>query len=127
MTATGTIIARAINMTERPMTEAVPIDPVVAEARSELTEARSESEARVPEADDDAALRYRHARQMIADAIDAHIGRQGHDLIARLEQTTNVLDLHGLLPDFAKALVRRVGLEPATPIVSSVERLISGA
>ena len=83
------------------------------------------TEPPAPESDDEAA-RYRHARQMIVDAIDAHVGRDGHDLIARLEQTAGILDLHALLPDFAKALVRRVGLEPATPIVSSLERLISG-
>jgi len=100
------------------MIEAVPIDPLV-------TEAGTGAEASAPEVDD-AAARYEHARQMIVDAIDAHVGPNGRDLLARLEQTANVLDLHALLPDFAKALVRRVGLEPATPIVSSIERLISG-
>jgi len=34
--------------------------------------------------------------------------------------------LHDLLPDFAKSLVKRLGIEPATPIVSSIERLITG-
>ena len=100
------------------MIEAMPIEPLVTDAGTEAEAGAAES--------DDAAARYEHARQMIVDAIDAHVGPHGHDLIARLEQTANVLDLHALLPDFAKALVRRVGLEPATPIVSSIERLISG-
>ena len=44
----------------------------------------------------------------------------------RLQKTASIRDLHELLPDFAKALVKRVGIEPATPIVSSIERLITG-
>ena len=96
----------------------MPIEPVA-------TPEKIATPAREPGTDDETA-RYRHARQMIGDAIDAHIGHDGHDLVARLEQTAGILDLHALLPDFAKALVRRVGLEPATPIVSSVERLITG-
>jgi len=96
----------------------VPIEPVAIDANRETVRDETPS--------DDEMARYQHARQMIGDAIDAHVGIHGHELIARLEKTANVRDLHGLLPDFAKALVRRVGLEPATPIVSSIERLISG-
>ena len=106
------------------MTEAVPIDPVASDEDAE-SDVR-ESPMRDAERDDEIA-RYRHARQMIFDAIDLHVGPHGHDLLARLERTASVIDLHALLPDFAKALVRRVGLEPATPIVSSIERLISGS
>ena len=96
----------------------MPIEPLAIDAKPETT--REE-----PGSDDEIA-RYRHARQMIGDAIEAHVGTHGHELLTRLEKTANVRDLHDLLPDFAKALVRRVGLEPATPIVSSIERLISG-
>lgn len=101
------------------MSEAVPIDagePV----------AKDRPAVHVPGHDDEKA-RYAHARQMIRDAIDAHVGAHDTDLVARLEKTAGVRDLHALLPDFAKALVRRVGLEPATPIITSIERLITGA
>jgi hypothetical protein len=97
------------------MTDAVPIEPVAAAAPPANAEIV-----------DDAAQRYRHARQMIADAIDSHVGEPGQPMLERLERTSCVHDLHDLLPDFAKALVKRVGLEPATPIISSIERLISG-
>jgi hypothetical protein len=105
-------------MTQPPGSEAMPIEPVATVEKSAI-------DARETESDDEAA-RYQHARQMIVDAIEAHVGREGQHLLARLEQTANIVDLHELLPDFAKALVRHVGLEPATPIVSSLERLISG-
>jgi hypothetical protein len=71
--------------------------------------------------------RYVQAQQMISDAIDAHLGFRGYGLTMRLQKTASIRDLHDLLPDFAKALVKRVGIEPATPIVSSIERLITGA
>jgi hypothetical protein len=37
-----------------------------------------------------------------------------------------VRDLHDLLPDFAKALVKRIGMGPRRPIVGTIERLITG-
>ena len=43
----------------------------------------------------------------------------------RLQKTANIRDLHDLLPDFAKALVKRIGMGPATPIVEAIERLIA--
>lgn len=74
----------------------------------------------------DEAERYTQARQMMSDVIDAHLGFRGHGLTMRLQKTESVRDLHGLLPDFARALVRRVGIEPATSVLSSIERLITG-
>ena len=74
----------------------------------------------------DEAERYRQARQMMSDAVDAHLGFGGYGLTMRLQKAASMRDLHDLLPDFAKALVKRLGIEPATPIVSSVERLITG-
>jgi hypothetical protein len=88
--------------------------------------AKDEPAVQAPASDDETA-RYDHARQMIRDAIDAHIGGHGGDLVARLAHTTGARDLHALVPDFARALVRQVGLEPATPIITSIERLITGA
>jgi hypothetical protein len=74
----------------------------------------------------DEVERYAQAQQMMSDAIHAHLGFRGYDLSMRLRKTGNVRDLHDLLPDFAKALVKRLGIEPATPVVASIERLISG-
>jgi len=75
---------------------------------------------------EDEVERYLQAQQMMSDAINAHLGFRGYGLMMRLQKTANVRDLHDLLPDFAKALVKRLGIEPATPIVSSIERLITG-
>ena len=80
----------------------------------------------MPQRSQDEAERYTQAQQMIGDAINAHLGFRGYGLIIRLQKTASIRDLHELLPDFAKALVKRVGIEPATPIVSSIERLITG-
>ena len=63
---------------------------------------------------------------MLSDAINAHLGFRGYGLTMRLQKAANARDLHDLLPDFAKALVKRLGIEPATPLVSSIERLITG-
>lgn len=76
------------------------------------------------DAEDDAD-RYVRARQMMSDAIDAHFGGDAPDLRARLSQTTSARDLHALMPQFAKALVKRVGIEPASPIVTAIDRLIA--
>ena len=76
---------------------------------------------------EDEVERYMQAQQLMSDAINAHLGFRGYGLMMRLQKTANIRDLHDLLPEFAKALVKRLGIEPATPIVSSIERLITGA
>ena len=76
------------------MSEAVPIDagePV----------AKDRPAVHVPGHDDEKA-RYAHARQMIRDAIDAHVGAHDTDLVARLEKTAGVRDLHALLGEAMK-------------------------
>ena len=42
----------------------------------------------------------------------------------RLQRASNLRDLHDLLPDFAKAMVKRVGIDAATPVVTRLEQLI---
>ncbi len=42
-------------------------------------------------------------------------------MMMRLQRAGNLLDL---LPDFAKALGKRVGIDAATPIVGELEQLI---
>jgi hypothetical protein len=67
----------------------------------------------------------RHARQqMMSDAINQHMGFRGYGLMMRLQKTANIRDLHDLLREFAAALVKRIGMDKATPIVSEIEALI---
>jgi hypothetical protein len=61
---------------------------------------------------------------MISDAINKHLGFRGYGLMMRLQKTANIRDLHDLLREVAAALVKRVGIETATPIVASIEALI---
>ncbi len=42
----------------------------------------------------------------------------------RLQKATNLRDLHDLLRELAMVLVKRIGIEGATPIVSEMERQI---
>jgi hypothetical protein len=42
----------------------------------------------------------------------------------RLQRAENLRDLRDLLLDFAQALVKRIGMEAAGPIVAELERLI---
>lgn len=90
--------------------------PSVAEAPEQLQASRTEDEVQ----------RYMQAQQMMSDAINQHMGFRGYGLMMRLQKTANVRDLHDLLPDFAKGLVKRIGMGPATPIVDAIERLITG-
>jgi len=69
--------------------------------------------------------RFTEARKMMNDAIDRHLGIRGYGLAMKLQKAGNVRDLHDLLPDFARALVRRIGIGPATPVVEAIERLIT--
>jgi hypothetical protein len=75
---------------------------------------------------EDEVQRYLRAQQLTSEAISQHLGFRGYGLMLRLQKTANVRDLHDLLPDVAKALVKRIGLGPATPIVDGIERLITG-
>ncbi len=70
--------------------------------------------------------RFIAAQKKMSDAINAHLGFRGYVMILRLQRAENLRDLHDLLPDFAQALVKRIGMDPATSIVSDLERLIVG-
>ena len=70
--------------------------------------------------------RFLAAQKKMSDAISAHLGFRGYVMILRLQRAENLRDLHDLLPDFAQALVKRIGMDPATPIVSDLEHLIVG-
>ena len=119
--------ARALKLDERAMT-ALERGGLIAKRFSAPSVARGSDAATAPEQrSEDEIERYMQAQQMMSDAINAHLGFRGYGLMMRLQKTANVRDLHDLLPDFAKALVKRLGIEPATPIVSSIERLITGS
>jgi hypothetical protein len=117
--------ARALKLDERAL-NALERGGLIAKrfaAPSVAASASADAPVRRP---DDEVERYLQAQQMMSDAINAHLGFRGYGLMMRLQKTANVRDLHDLLPDFAKALVKRLGIEPATPIVSSIERLLTG-
>ena len=68
--------------------------------------------------------RYLRAQQMMSDAINGHLGLRGYGLMMRLQKAGNLRDLHELLHELAAALVKRVGVETATPIISEIETLV---
>jgi hypothetical protein len=49
------------------------------------------------------------AQKKLMDAINEHLGVRGYMMMMRLQRANNLRDLHDLLPDFAKAMVKRVG------------------
>ena len=89
--------------------------PSVAEVGG-ATAARSEDEV----------ARFIKGQKRLSDLLNEHLGFRGYMMMMRLQRAENLRDLHDLLPDFAKALVKRIGIEKATPIVSELERLIVG-
>ena len=118
--------ARALKLDERAMA-ALERGGLIAKRFSAPSVAESVVAPSAAQRSEDEVERYIQAQQLMSDAINAHLGFRGYGLMMRLQKTGNVRDLHDLLPDFAKALVKRLGIEPATPIVSSIERLITGA
>ena len=117
--------ARALKLDQRAMT-ALERGGLIAKRFSAPSVAQGDAVAAPMQRTEDEIERFIQAQQMMSDAINAHLGFRGYGLMMRLQKTANVRDLHDLLPDFAKALVKRLGIEPATPIVSSIERLIIG-
>ena len=84
-------------------------------AESEATSApRSESEIQ----------RFIAAQQQLSNAIKQHLGFRGYMMMMRLQRASNLRDLHDLLPDFAKAMIKRAGIDTATPVVGELERSI---
>jgi len=68
--------------------------------------------------------RFLLAQQQLSDAIKKHLGFRGRLMIMRLRRARNLRELREFLPDFARALGKRVGAGVATPIVSALEHLI---
>ncbi len=84
----------------------------------------AEAQAAASPRSEDEAQRFVDAQRQLSDLINEHLGLRGYLLIMRLERASNLRDLHDLLPDVAKALVKRIGVEAATPIVAHLEQLI---
>jgi hypothetical protein len=80
-------------------------------------------EASAPRSADEVE-RFIAAQQQLSDLINKHFGFRGYLMMMRLQRAENLRDLHDFLPDFARALVKRLGLEPASAIVAELERLI---
>jgi hypothetical protein len=84
----------------------------------------SESETIPSEPSSDEIERFLRAQRMMDAAINKYLGFRGYGLMLRLQKTANLRDLHDLLPDVAKALVKRIGFDAATPVVDVMELVI---
>lgn len=73
---------------------------------------------------EDEVERFIAAQQQLSALINEHLGFRGYLMMMRLQRAENLRDLHDFLPDFAQALVKRIGMGPATAIVGGLERLI---
>lgn len=73
---------------------------------------------------EDEVERFIAAQQQLSALINEHLGFRGYLMMMRLQRAENLRDLHDFLPDFAQALVKRMGVGAATAIVAPLERLI---
>ena len=77
-----------------------------------------------PVRSEDQVQRFLAAQQKVSDTVNTHMGFRGYLMMMRLQRASNLRDLHDLLPDLAQALVKRLGMDAATPLVQELERLI---
>jgi hypothetical protein len=84
----------------------------------------AESGAAQPARSEGEVERFLAAQQRLSNAINEHLGFRGYMMMMRLQRASNLRDLRDLLPDFAQAVVKRIGMDAATPIVSELEQLI---
>ncbi len=97
---------------------------LIAKRFSAPSAAESGTEGAVAPRSEGEVQRFLGAQQQLSNAINEHLGFRGYMLMMRLQRACNLRDLHDLLPDFARAMVKRVGIDAATPIVGELERLI---
>ena len=87
--------------------------------------ARSDAESGAPAVrSQDDVQRFLELQKSINAAISENLGIRGYGLMLRLQRAGNLRDLHDLLPDLAQALVKRIGINAATPIVQSLEQML---
>jgi len=79
-----------------------------------------------PQRSEDEVERFIAAQRKLSDLMNEHLGFRGYLLMMRLQRAENLRDLHDFLPDFAQALVKRIGIDAAAPMVAELERLILG-
>ena len=118
--------ARALRLDDSALTTLEAGGLIAKKFSAPSSAAPASAAAAAPVRSEDEVERFLMAQQRMSDATNKHLGFRGYGLMMRLQKTATVRDLHDLLPDFAKALVKRLGIEPAAPIVSSIERLITG-
>ena len=82
-----------------------------------------DEKASAPRSEDEVE-RFIAAQQQLSGLINEHLGFRGYLMMMRLQRAENLRDLHDFLPDFAQALVKRIGMNAATAIVARLERLI---
>jgi hypothetical protein len=102
--------------------EALEVGGLIAQKLSAPSMASNDEE--MASRSDDEVKHFLRAQQRLSDAINEHLGLRGYTLMLKLQKTANLRDLHDVLLDFAAALVRRVGMDKATPIVSAIEDLV---
>jgi hypothetical protein len=112
---------RALGLDERAI-EKLAVDGLIAPKFAARIDAASDTIE--PRRSEDEVERYLRAQQMMSDAINGHLGFRGYGLMMRLQKAGNLRDLHELLRDLANALVKRIGVEAATPVISQIESLI---
>jgi hypothetical protein len=83
------------------------------------------AEATAPPSSDEVE-RFIAVQKQLSDLINKHLGVRGYLMMMRLQRAQNLRDLHDFLPDFGRALVKRIGFEPASAIVAPLERQIVG-
>ncbi len=113
--------ARALRLDEKAL-ETLAIQGLIAPKFSAPSAAAND--AMEPQRSEDEVERYLRAQRMLSDAINNHLGVRGYALMMRLQKATSLRELHDLLRDLATVLVKRIGIEGATPIVSEIERQI---
>ena len=113
---------------ERARTLGVDEDAVMALERAGLIARRSPAPSVAGEAPpisvEDEAQRFASAKRRFAELIEQQLGLRGYLLARRLERATSLRELYDLLPDVARALVKRLGAGTAAPIVAELEQLL---
>jgi len=91
-----------------------------------LYSARSSAQAGAenPARSEDEVQRFLDSQKALSDAINDHLGFRGYLMMMRLQKAENLRDLRELLTEFAQALVKRKGIDFATPVVSGLEQMI---
>ena len=113
--------ARGLRLNDRAF-ETLAVQGLIAPKFS--TPGGAASDAAEPQRSEADVERYLRAQQMMSDAINSHLGFRGYGLMMRLQKAANLQDLHDLLRDVAAVLVKRMGIDGATPIVSEIEHQI---